>query len=145
MLFTMRWRQDATPTMAPPLRAPAHGVDGGSGQQQNRATSDDRGNGARTRNGEAKTTMATSTPPLRAAVRGVETAGTAKTGSMQRRKRGGATTTRTETENTTTTTRPKQWRRTTRVMTSTGQEQKAQAMDMALYDEERKKGPKRRC
>src|ERR1700676_1151743 len=99
MLFTTRRRQDGTPTTAPPLRAPARGVDDGSGQQQNRATSDDRGNGAGARDGEAKTTMAFSTPPLRAAVRGVETACTAKTGRTQGRKRRGATTTGTEMEN----------------------------------------------
>jgi hypothetical protein len=62
MLFTMRQCQDGTPTMMPPLRAPARGVDDGSGQQQNRATSDDRGNGAGTRDGKAKMMMATSTP-----------------------------------------------------------------------------------
>lgn len=140
MLFTTRRRQDGTATTTPLLRAPARGVDDGSGQQQNRVTSDNRGNGAGTRDGEAKTTTATSSPPPRAAVRGVETAGTAKTGRTQRRKRGGATTTETETENTTTTTRPKRRRRRTmRATTSTGQEQKAQAMDMAPYDEERKR------
>ena len=95
MLFTTRWCQDGTPTMMPPLRAPAHGVDDGSGQQQNRATSDNRGNGAGTRDGEAKATMATSTPPPRAAVCGVETTGTAKMGRMQRRQRRGAMTTKT--------------------------------------------------
>ena len=73
MLFTMRRCQDSTPTMTPPLQAPARGVDDGSGQQQNRATSDNRSNRAGTRDGEAKTTMATSTPLRRAAVRGVET------------------------------------------------------------------------
>ena len=82
MLFTTR-HQDGTPTMMPLLQAPARGVNDGSGQQQNRATSDDRGNGAGTRDGEAKTMMATSTPPPRAAVRGVETAGMAKTERTQ--------------------------------------------------------------
>ena len=104
MLFTTRQHQDGTPTTTPSLRAPARGVDDGSGQQQNRATSDDRGNGAGTRDCEAKTTTATSTPPPRAAVRGVETTGTAKTGRTQRRKRRGATTTKTTGATTTKTT-----------------------------------------
>ena len=95
MLFTTRQRQDGTPTTTPSLQAPACGVDDGSGQQQNGVTSDNRGNGAGTRNGEAKMPMATSTPSPRAAVRGVETTGTAKTGKTQRRKRRGATTTKT--------------------------------------------------
>ena len=34
MLFTTRRCQDGTPTPTPPLRAPARGVDNGSGQQQ---------------------------------------------------------------------------------------------------------------
>ena len=62
MLFTTRQHQDSTPTTTPSLQAPARGVDDGSGQQQNRATSDDRGNGAGTRDGDAKMTTASSTP-----------------------------------------------------------------------------------
>jgi hypothetical protein len=75
MLCTTRRRQDSTGTHTPPLRAPARGVDNGSGQQRNGTTANDRDNGAGTgMDGEARmTTMATSTPPPRAAVRGVET------------------------------------------------------------------------
>ena len=83
MLFTTRQHQDGTPTTTSSVQAPAHGMDDGSGQQQNRATSDDRGNGAGTKDGKAKMTMATSTPLPQAAVHRVETTGTAKTGRMQ--------------------------------------------------------------
>ena len=62
MLFTTRQCQDGTPTMTPPLRAPARGVDDAMMDQNNnkQVTSDDRRNGAGTRDGEAKTMTATS-------------------------------------------------------------------------------------
>jgi hypothetical protein len=75
MLFTTRRRQDSTHAHTPLLRAPARGVDNGSGQRQNGTMAND-GNGVGTgMDGEAKTTTtATSTPPLRAAARRVEEA-----------------------------------------------------------------------
>ena len=62
MLFTTRQCQDGTPTMTPPLRAPARGVDDAMMDQNNnkQVTSDDRRNGAGSRDGEAKTMTATS-------------------------------------------------------------------------------------
>ena len=57
--------------------------------------SDNRRNTARTRDGEAKTTMATSTPLLQAAVCGVETTGMVKMGRMQWQKGRRATMTKT--------------------------------------------------
>ena len=80
-----RWHthnEDGTPTTTSSLWAPAHGVDDGSGQQQNRVTSNNRETGQ----GQGS---------LQAAVRRVETTGTAKTGRTQRRKRRGATMTKT--------------------------------------------------
>ena len=90
MLFTMRRRQDSTPTPMPPLRAPACGVDNGSGQQQNGTMADDRDNGAGPGvDSEAKMMAATSTPPPQAAARGVEMSnwhGEDEEGTMTKKK-----------------------------------------------------------